>query len=148
MIEYALAGFLLVWLLVLSWIVYKVRKHYLNLVSRTKKQHLDAILDKLLDDDEKILKQQEDIKKNLENLAGQADFHLQKVGYVRYNPFERMGGEQSFAVAFLDRKDNGIVMNFIYTPDGMRVYTKIVKEGKGISHNLSEEEKKAIKESK
>src|SRR3989338_9913322 len=36
---------------------------------------------------------------------------LQKVGIIRFNPFEDAGGDQSFAIALLDEKNNGVVFS-------------------------------------
>ncbi len=141
-----LAG--LIWLVVLSFIVFKLRNHYYNLISRTRKERLDEILDSLLDQDRKNFNEIELIKKEFKKESESSKLHLQKVGLIRFNPFDRAGGEQSFVVAFLDTEDNGIILNFIYTRDGLRVYTKKVKQGKGEEYDLSEEEKKAIDKSK
>jgi len=89
----------------------------------------------------------EEIKKQVKEEMKLSQLHLQKIGLIRFNPFERVGGEQSFVVSLLDKEDNGIIINFIYTREGLRVYTKRVKKGKGEEYELSEEEKKAIEKS-
>jgi len=139
--------FISVWLIFLSYIVFKLRNHYYNLISKTKKEKLDEILDLLLSEDKKLTSEIEMIKTALEKQINLSRLHLQKVGLIRFNPFERTGGDQSFVAAFLDRENNGIILNFIYTRDGLRVYTKKVKKGKGEEYDLSEEEKKAIEKS-
>lgn len=144
---YIALGLFFIWLVILSWIVFKVRKHYNNLISRTKKERIDAILDELLQTDKKIIIDVEELKKQLREEIKRSQFHLQKVGLIRFNPFDRTGGEQSFVIAVLDTKNNGIIINFIYTREGLRVYTKKVKEGKGDEYELSEEETKAIEKS-
>jgi hypothetical protein len=131
----------------LSWVVFKVRKHYYNLISATKKERLDAILDELLQTDKKLTIDVEDIKKQLKEEIKQSQLHLQKVGLIRFNPFDRIGGEQSFVVALLNKEHTGLIINFIYTREGLRVYTKKVNKGKGDEYELSEEEKKAIEKS-
>ncbi len=146
MVIYLVAG-TVVWLLILSFIVFKLRNHYYNLISRTRKERLDEILDSLLDQDRKNFNEIELIKKEFKKEVESSKLHLQKVGLIRFNPFDRAGGEQSFVVAFLDEQDSGIILNFIYTRDGLRVYTKKVKQGKGEEYDLSDEEKKAIDKS-
>ena len=148
MVAYILIGLIYIWLVIISWTVHSTRKHYFNLVGKIRKKNLDEILDIMLENDEKLKKGEEDIKKNLLNLENQAQLHIQKIGLVRYDPFERMGGEQSYVLALIDKCETGIIMNFIYTHDGIRVYTKRVKNGKSEGHELSHEEMKAIKESK
>lgn len=137
----------LIWLLVLSWFVFSTRRHYFNLTSRTKHRKIDEVLDTMLENEENVRKEIVEIKKDLVHLIEQSKLHFRKVGLVRFNPFERTGGEQSFVLALLDEKDNGIIMNFIYTREGLRVYSKKVKQGQGDEYILSEEEKRAIERS-
>ena len=141
---YLVAGFFFIWLVILSWVVFKVRKHYFNLISTTKKERLDEILDELLQTDKKLTVDVEDVKKQLKEEIKQSQLHLQKVGLIRFNPFDRIGGEQSFVIALLNKEHTGLIINFIYTREGLRVYTKKVNKGKGDEYELSEEEKKAI----
>lgn len=133
-----------IWLIILSYLVFKIRNHYYNLISKTRKEKLDEILDSLLDQDKKNFNEIELIKSTLKKQIELSKLNLQKVGLIRFNPFDRAGGEQSFVIAFLDGSDNGIILNFIYTRDGLRVYTKKVKQGKGEEYDLSDEERKAI----
>lgn len=144
---YIVWGIFFIWLSILSWVVFKIRKHYYNLIARTKKGHIDGILDELLLQDKNIRIDLEEIKKQVREEMKSSLLHIQKIGLVRFNPFERAGGEQSFVVALLDKEDNGIIINFIYTREGLRAYTKRVKKGKGDEYELSEEEKKAIEKS-
>ena len=70
---------------------------------------------------------------------------IQKVGFLRFNPFEHTGGDQSFAVALLDHDNNGVVISSLYTREGVRIYAKKI-EG-GISKNqLSDEERTVLAE--
>lgn len=85
---------------------------------------------------EKTLKEIEILKK--ENVS-----YIQKVGIVRFNPFKEVGGNQSFSVAILDGKDNGVVITSLYTREGNRIFGKPVKNGKS-EYLLLDEEKQAI----
>jgi len=147
MVMYAISGFFFIWLIVMTWILIKMRNHYLNLISRTRKNKIDEVLDELLETDEKTVRDIEIIKKELKEEVKKSQLHYQKIGLLRFNPFERAGGEQSFVISLLDYNNNGVILNFIYTREGLRVYTKKVKNGKGQEYELSEEEKKAIMKS-
>ena len=98
--------------------------------------------------DRKTKQELEIVKKELHEEIKASTLHIQKVGLVKFNPFERMGGEKSFVISFLNYENSGIVMNFIYAREGLRVYSKKVRGGKGEEFELSEEEKKAIAESR
>ncbi len=145
MIIYGAMAFIVVWLATLSFFLYKTRRHYLTLVTHTKKHTIEGILDQLVADDTHLTDKIDTIGKELSRVAAEQTGHFQKVGVVRFNPFGRSGGgEQSFVLALLDKKNSGIVLNFISTHEGLRVYTKEVAEGAGRGVQLSEEEKKAI----
>ena len=77
---------------------------------------------------------------NLNNVLGKT---IQKTGIVRFNPFNGVGGNQSFAIALLDEKNNGFVISSLFAQEGNRVYAKAIKDGKS-EHLLSDEEKEAI----
>lgn len=68
---------------------------------------------------------------------------IQHVGFIRFNPFGDVGGDQSYALALLDGEKNGVVMSSIYSRAGVRTYAKQVQSGTP-SHALSDEEEAAI----
>ncbi len=89
----------------------------------------------------------EKISQELEKLKKENLFHIKKTGIVRFNPFQEIGGNQSFSLAFLDGNDNGVVITSLYTREGNRVYGKPIKNGKS-EYSLSKEEEKAIEKAK
>ena len=72
--------------------------------------------------------------------------HIQKVKLIRYNPYDDVGGDQSFTVALLDKKGNGVVVTSLHTRAGTRVFAKQVKNGKAEKYEFSKEETQAVKE--
>ena len=68
---------------------------------------------------------------------------IQKVGIVRYNAFKDTGSDLSFALALLDEKNNGVVLNGIYSREMSNIYAKPVENGKS-TYTVSEEEAQAI----
>jgi hypothetical protein len=68
---------------------------------------------------------------------------IKKVGIVRYNPFNDMGGNQSFVVALLDSRNNGFLISSLFGQEGTRVYAKTIKQGKP-DYMLSGEEQEAL----
>ena len=134
-----------IWIIILTFIVYQIRSHYRRLISRSKKGSIDEILDVLLEKDTDLSKKTEELGRELKSIVNNLRFKYQKLGFVRFNPFERIGGEQSFVVALLDGENNGILLNFLYTREGIRVYPKRLEKGKSLEHELSPEEEEAIK---
>ena len=68
---------------------------------------------------------------------------VQKVGFLRFNPFQDTGGDNSFVIALLDGKDNGIVISSLYMREGTRLYAKEIKNGTP-RQPLSEEEQQVL----
>lgn len=68
---------------------------------------------------------------------------FQRVGIVRYNPFEETGGNQSFALALLDAAGDGWVLSSLHARSGTRVYAKAITAGRSDA-GLSAEETAAI----
>lgn len=73
-----------------------------------------------------------------------ASENIQKVGLIRYNPFDEMGGNLCFALALLDAKDNGVVLNGIHSRTGSFTYAKPIEMGVS-TYVLSTEEIQAVK---
>ena len=70
---------------------------------------------------------------------------VQRIGLVRYDAFEDMGGHLSFSAALLDAEGDGIVITSINGRQDTRCYAKPV-EAWASRHNLSEEEEAAIQQ--
>ncbi|MCX8053081.1 MAG: DUF4446 family protein [Armatimonadetes bacterium] len=68
---------------------------------------------------------------------------LQKVGLVRFDAFDDVGGEQSFALVLLDAKGNGIAMSSLYGRQDSRLYAKGIQGGES-ERTLSDEEQAAL----
>ena len=77
-------------------------------------------------------------------LAQQLETAVQRVGIVRYNPFEDTGSNQSFALAMLDARGDGFVMTSLHSRQSTRLFLKQVSAGKADSA-ISDEETEAIR---
>jgi hypothetical protein len=69
--------------------------------------------------------------------------HNLRLGVVRFNPFEDTGGDQSFAIALVDKQGDGVVISSLHGRKETRVYAKPLKK-RGSDYSLTEEEKEAI----
>lgn len=67
----------------------------------------------------------------------------QKFGLVKYDAFNEMGGQLSFSLAMLDKKNNGFLLNTVHNREGSYTYVKEIFDGKS-EINLSEEEEEAL----
>ena len=137
-------------LLFLFWNIYlqhslsKIKKRTRSFFASSEGKDLEEIIYKQIkktdEVDGEIKKIIEDNKKIENDLAK----CVQKVGVVRFNPFGDVGGNQSFVIALLDNSLSGVIIQSLYSRDGVRVYSKQIKEGKS-EYTLGKEEEKAIK---
>ena len=68
---------------------------------------------------------------------------IQKIGIVRYSAFKDIGSDLSFTLALLDEKNDGVILNGIYSRELSNIYAKPIQNGTS-TYTLSEEEKQAI----
>lgn len=81
--------------------------------------------------------------KDIEALKANILKTYQKFGLVKYDAFNEMGGQLSFSLAMLDKKNNGFLLNTVHNREGSYTYVKEIFDGKS-EINLSEEEEKAL----
>ncbi|MFH0773474.1 MAG: DUF4446 family protein [bacterium] len=138
-------AFMFGWLALVTFIVVKLRSHYRRLTKRSGVHSIDGILDMLLREAEKGENRQESLEKKLQELQIASTHMYRKIGIVQFYALGKTEGEKSFVIALLNELRNGIVLDFMYIPDGIRVYAKKIKEGKGETLELTQEELEAIK---
>jgi Protein of unknown function (DUF4446) len=144
MIAYILITILILWLALGTFYFLQLRKNYLTLLQGTRQKNLDEVLSDLVHGEQRI---KEDIAKlvvRCDRIEKDEEYHIQKIGLLRFNPFKDTGGDQSFILTLVDSHDTGIVITALYSRSGTRWYTKRVTKGKGAEHELSEEEKRAL----
>ncbi len=76
-------------------------------------------------------------------LEAAAQSVMPRVGFVRYNAFDDVGSDLSYALALLTREGNGVVLSSIYSREETRTYGKQV-ENYITAQDASGEEKAAI----
>ena len=143
-----IAGVFFVWLLVLTIFFWQMFSHYSRLARGANNKNLKSILEDILSQIDLHGKDIESIKKYCDNLQKDGLLHVQKIGLHRFNPFKDTGGDQSFVLSLVDGNDTGIIISALYSRSGTRWYVKRVANGKGVDHELTDEEKKVLKETK
>lgn len=148
MFFYIVLAVLFGWLTTLTVVVFKTKKHYHRLTKDTKHKHIDEVLERLGAHDEALMADTKMLKESLLKIDEDISTHMQKVGITRFNPFGKTSGsDQSFVLSLLDKNNSGVVINFVYTHEGVRVYSKHVSHGKGKEYPLTPEEEKAVAQS-
>lgn len=126
---------------------------YLKL-SKLEKQYRAAMegidgsdIEQMLADQRSMLYQQAEhiqfLQEQNDSLQEKVTRHAGYVGIVRFNPFQDMGGNQSFAAAWLDEDGTGMVLSSLYMRSGSRIYAKPVQNRQS-SFTLTAEEQQAI----
>jgi len=137
-----------VWLGAVTFLLVRFLKTIGKLTKGISDKDLRAVLEDLLAEVKKEKETSLSLEKKLEALKLAGLGHLQKVGFIRYNPFAETGGNQSFVLAILDGENNGFVITSLHSRDSTRVFAKPVKEGKESGFEFSKEEIQAILEAK
>lgn len=82
-------------------------------------------------------------RKDIRTLFKNMEKTIQKVGLVKYDAYQQMGGLLSFSLVLLDENNDGIVLNSVHSSDGCYTYTKEIKDGT-CAIGLGNEEKQAL----
>jgi hypothetical protein len=147
--EFMLSPFF-IWLLVISvylvflsgvflWFFLRLNR----LVRGSDKEGFVKIFEDLIKSDKENIKAVEVLREEVKKNSQEGLSHFQKLGLVRFNPFNETGGNNSFSLALLDGKNNGWVMTGLHTRERTRLYVKPIKNLKS-EYELSQEEQKAI----
>ena len=137
-----------IWLVILSTFLIRSIYHYNKLTKNITKKDLKKILSELMNQTNLNQKEIKVLSKSINLIQTKMKSHIQKIGFIRFNPFPQTGGDQSFSLSLLDEKDTGFVLSSLHSRNATRFYAKTIKNGKAGDFKLSNEEKKAIKNAK
>lgn len=105
-----------------------IRRHK-ALLQSSGNPDLDSIVNHLAGRVEKVEEKLDSIAQAYEVMAEDELSHVRSVSLVRFNAFERQGGEQSFSIAMLDAKGNGLILTSLYGSEDNRIYAKPIRAG-------------------
>lgn len=140
----AIAGFLAVWLGILSYLIWQQGQFLRSLFPKSGERDIRIKFGEVLDSVSDFEKSLSEIKKDLKQINIEGLDHIQKVELLRFNPYEDTGGDQSFTIALLNNNGNGIVLTSLHARSGTRIFAKTVVKGKGGNYKLSKEEELVI----
>ena len=122
----------------------KLKKKYNKFMSGKNAKSLEDTLIKRLDQVDSLMEANNANEKSIKKLFANMKFTLQKVGLVKYDAFNEMGGKLSFSLALLNQTNDGFVLNAVHSREGCYTYIKEIVDGNSIIV-LSEEEQEALK---
>lgn len=131
---------------VLIYVVVSHKRKYINFMTKIGNgSNIDLMLREYIQEVKEIKNENNQIKEYCTKIDNELTFCIQKIGIIRYNAFDNVGGNLSFVLALLDKQNDGIVLNGIYGSKTSNIYSKPIKNGESI-YKLSEEEKEALKQ--
>ena len=145
-IVWGLAGavVLLLLLLVINLcMIGKLKKKYKKFMGDTDAKSLEEKIVQRLEQLDDLVESHYTNKNKIEKLESQMNVTFQKIGLVKYDAFNEMGGKLSFSLALLNEKDDGFVINAMHSREGCYTYIKEIIAGKSIIV-LASEEKEAL----
>ena len=92
---------------------------------------------------EAILKYTKQNRLDIQKINKKLESTYQKLGIVKYDAFNEMGGKLSFALAMLDDNNNGWIINAMHSREGCYTYVKEIVKGESYVE-LAEEEAEAL----
>jgi len=133
----------LLWLIVLQRTVSRLRRTYAALLATPEGKDIGELLSMYVEQMRLAASKADQLTKTSERVESQVRSSIQCVGLVRFNAYEGIGGEQSFAVALLDSDGDGIVLSSLHGRAEGRLYAKPVSRWDS-TYTLSVEEREAI----
>ena len=137
---------LLTFCMVLALRLTRISKQLKSLNRGIDGGNLIEVLTNHMDTVESTVKRMDALEEAVGVLQAQIPGCLQRVHMLRYNAFEDVGGDQSFAVALLNGRGDGVLLTSVCSRNDIRVYSKSISKGQA-SHPLSREEERVLRES-
>lgn len=133
---------------IMSVFLWKALSHYNKLVQGLADKNFKSLIENILKDIHIAKRDIDYLKSYCDKIQKDGLLHIQKIGLIRFNPFKDTGGDQSFILSLVDGNDTGVIISGLYARTGTRWYAKRVVKGRSLEHELSAEEKNALKAAK
>lgn len=121
----------------------KLKKKYEKFMQGKDAKSLEKDIIGLYEDNKFLKTTVDKNKHDIRRLYKNMESTFQKIGIVKYDAFQQMGGKLSFSLALLNENNDGFILNSVHSSEGCYSYTKEVKAGE-CSISLGEEEQKAL----
>lgn len=123
--------------------VKKLRKRLDALTLGKDGSSLEQDIVQLFEDNKYLKNITTEHKKEIRTLFKNMESTYQKMGLVKYDAFNQMGGQLSFCLVLLDENNNGFLLNSVHSSEGCYSYTKEIKLGES-EISLGTEETEAL----
>lgn len=141
-----LAGFaavLLILLLINVIQMHTLKKKYKMFMKGKNGKTLEEAIMSRMDQIDYLIASNRRNESDIASIYKQMKCAFQKVGLVKYDAFQEMGGKLSFSLALLNEADDGFIINAMHSREGCYTYIKEIIDGNSIIA-LAREEKEAL----
>lgn len=122
---------------------FKTNRRFDELLEKGKIKDFKDVILKQKEKNDSIEERIKEIFLRVEDLEKHSKISIQKTAVVRFDPYGESSGKQSFAIAMLDKGNNGLVISSLFVNETNRVYSKEIRNGES-KYALSTEEIEAI----
>ena len=120
---------MLVFLIINSVKIKKMKLTYTSFMSGKDGKSLEEVILKRFKEVDELKKEDEAKKVQLDDINESLRYAFSKMGMVKYDAFNEMGGKLSFALALLDNRNNGFLINAMHSREGCYTYVKEIING-------------------
>lgn len=121
----------------------KMGNNYKKFMAGKKGRDLEAVFLEKFEEIDKLKAANDEKTAQINEIFDALRLTYSKTGIIKYDAFNEMGGKLSFALALLDNRNNGFVINAMHSREGCYTYVKEIINGESYI-TLGDEEKKAI----
>ena len=143
---WVMAGIFFIWLLVLTFLIWQQNKFLKSVFPKSGERDIRRKFEETLAEIGNFENDLGRVKEEVKTLEKKELEHIQRVEFMRFNPYNDTGGDQSFMVVLLDDKGSGVLITSLHARSGTRIFAKDVIEGKSGKYEFSKEEEKIIKQ--
>ena len=127
----------------------KLKKRLDKFLLRKEGTSLEDDIAELYEDNKFLKNNTEKNREDIRTLFKRMESVFQKMGLVRYDAFNQMGGQLSYSLVLLDENNNGFIINSVHSTEGCYSYSKDIRIGdNNITLSAEEEEALAIAKGK
>lgn len=138
-----LVGFFIIVVIVLILIIIKLEKRVSSLLAGKNAKSLEDTILHVISEIKRIDTDWQSKEKVIKDINKRLKSNGRGVGLVRFNPFTNSGGNQSFAVAFLNEHGDGVIISTLYGRERTSIFAKPIKKYKS-EFELTKEEAESL----
>lgn len=123
----------------------RLKSSYSSFMRGRDAKNLEEAIFTKFDELEEIAEIAQKNRTDIKDIYKKIQSNYQKVGIVKYDAFNEMGGKLSFALTLLDGNNSGWIVNAMHSREGCYTYIKEIVRGESYIE-LSEEEAQSLEQ--